>query len=126
MMSTAPPFFMSHDQASRLQAYLQTYRQHAFANILPTVERNNLLRLTQAIQGKLIHLQVSRTEALQLILSQEERAALKAMITELLYLYARQPERQERDKALTDLASLKMSLNTYCERRPTHGKEKMA
>lgn len=111
MISTAPPFFLNHAQAVRLQAYIHTYRQHAFTTMLPSIECNNMLRLVQAIQGKLIQLQTLRVDALRLVLSQEEKAALKAVIAELLHLYARQPESQERLAMLADLASLKSSLN---------------
>src|SRR5581483_10058963 len=86
MMSTAPPFFLTHDQAARLQAYIKTYRQHAFDTMLPTTERNSLLRLTQSVQGKLGQLQSLRDESLPLVLTQEEKTALKAVITELLNL----------------------------------------
>ena len=113
MMSTAPPFFLTHDQAARLQSYIQVYRQHAFSTVLPTTERNNMLRLTQAIQGKLVQLRSLRVETLQLVLTQEEKTALKAVIAELLSLYAGQPKSEERIKILADLALLKSSLHVY-------------
>jgi hypothetical protein len=113
MMATAPPFFLNHAQAARLQAYMKIYRQHAFDTRLPTTERNNLLRLTQSVQGKLIQLQSLRDESLPLVLTQEEKTALKTVITELLNLYAQQPSSKERIKTLGDLAALKQSLNGF-------------
>lgn len=111
MMSTAPPFFLTHDQAAGLQSYIQVYRQHVFSTVLPTTERNNMLRLTQAIQGKLVQLQSLRAETLHLVLTQEEKTALKAVIAELLSLYASQPNSKERIEVLADLALLKRSFH---------------
>ena len=113
MMSTAPPFFLTHHQATRLQSYVQGYRQHVFGTVLPTTERNNMLRLTQAIQGKLVQLQTLRAEPLQLVLTQEEKTTLKAVIAELLSLYASQPNSKERIEALADLTLLKRSFHIY-------------
>ncbi|HZR43965.1 MAG TPA: hypothetical protein VFB12_27875 [Ktedonobacteraceae bacterium] len=110
MMSAAPPFLVSRDQAVRLQAYLQTYRQHAFSSCLPSVERNTMLRQLQTIHGKLIEAMDQRTTTVQLIFSREELAVLQTMVAELLHLYASWPESTDRLAALADLASLKLYL----------------
>lgn len=47
----------------------------------------------------------------QLVLTVEEMATLKAVMTELLALSARQPESAERIATLGDLAALRNSLN---------------
>lgn len=113
MMGTAPPLQLTRDQASRLQAYLQTYRRYAFASLLPSVERNTTLRVLQTMQGKLIEVMDQQTVLLQLVLTREEMTTLKAIITELLALYARQPESAERTAMLGDLAALKISLKGF-------------
>ncbi len=113
MMGTAPPLQLTRDQASRLQAYLQAYRRYAFASLMPSVERNTILRILQAMQGKLIEVMDQKAALLQLVLTREEMTTLKTIITELLALYARQPESAERIATLGDLAALKISLKGF-------------
>lgn len=113
MMSTAPPFIVTLEQATRLGAYIQTYRQRAFASILPSVERNSTLRTLQTLQGKLIEAMDKKTVPVQLLVSKEESVALKSVVQELLIVYARQAESNERNTTLADLVGLKNSLRSY-------------
>jgi len=113
MMSTAPPLSLTRDQASRLQGYIQTYRRYAFASLAPSTGRNTILRVLQAVQGKLIEAMDQKTELLQLVLTTEEMNTLKTVSSELLLLYANQPESAERIATLGDLAALKNSLKVY-------------
>jgi len=109
-MSTAPQLLLTPTQASSLQIYLQNYRRYTFASLAPSTTRNTTLRVLQAIQGKLITMIDQKATLVQLILTQEERATLKEVVSELLLLYAQTPESIERNAALIDLASLKNSL----------------
>jgi hypothetical protein len=111
MMSTAPLFPMNREQATRLQSYIQMYRQYAFSTLMPSVERNTTLRTLQVIQGKVIEAMDQNTPVLQVLFTREERVVLKAVASELLQLSARQPESKERLETLGDLAALKQSLN---------------
>lgn len=113
MMSTAPPFLLSHEQATRLQAYIQTYRQYAFYALLPSVERNVMLRSLQELQGKVITAMDQKTELLQLALTMEETTTLRTAVAVLLGLYAQQPESAARTATLADLAALNLSLKCY-------------
>jgi hypothetical protein len=113
MMSTAPPFPITRQQAARLQAYIQTHRQYAFSSLLPSVARNTTLRVLQAIQGKVIEAMDQQTPIVHVLFSREERAVLQSVVSELLLYYAKQPERAERIAALNDLAALKQSLMRY-------------
>lgn len=113
MISTAPPLSLTRDQASRLQAYIQTYRRYAFASLAPSTGRNTTLRILQAMQGKLVEAMDQKTELLQLALTAEEMNTLKTVSSELLLLYAKQPESAERIATLGDLAALKNSLKVY-------------
>jgi len=113
MMGTAPPLQLTRDQAGRLQAYLQTYRRYAFASLMPSVERNTTLCILQAMQGKLIEVMDQKAALLQLVFTREEMTTLKTIITELLALYAQQPESAERIATLGDLAALKISLKSF-------------
>ena len=110
MMSTAPPLSLTRDQASRLQAYMQTYRRYAFASLVPSAGRNTLLRVLQAIQGKLVAIIDQRTIPFTLILTTEELTTLKTILVELLHLYAQEAPSAERNAALADIAALKASI----------------
>jgi hypothetical protein len=110
MMSTAPPLTLTREQTSRLQAYLQTYRRYAFAALLPGAERNTILRTLQTMQGKLIDALDQKTAPFRLALTVEEMTTLRAIATELLLLYAKEPASEQRNDILTDLAALKASL----------------
>ncbi|HEU5376585.1 MAG TPA: hypothetical protein VFV38_14200 [Ktedonobacteraceae bacterium] len=109
-MSTAPPLLLTREQASRLQAYLQTYRRYAFAALLPGADRNTTLRVLQTMQGKLIDVIDQKTAPFRLVLTMEERTTLKAITAELLSLYAQESASEERNAILADLAALRASL----------------
>lgn len=113
MMSTAPTLSLTREQASRLHAYLQTYRRYAWAALLPSVDRNNVLCMLQTMQGKLTDLRKQKTVMLTWRPTAEEMAMLKAIVAELLQLYARGPESKERVATLADLAALKSCLKVY-------------
>ncbi len=110
MMSTAPPLFLTAAQASSLHAYLQIYRRHALALLLPSPARNTTLRTLQGVQGKLLAMLDQQMALGQVILTQEERVTLKEAVNDLLLLYAQQPESNERSAVLVELASWKNQL----------------
>ena len=110
MINTAPSLTLTREQATRLQAYLQTYRCYAFAALLPSIDRNNILRLLQAMQGRLIDVIDQKTTLFRLVLTLEEMTALKTITAELLLLYAQGPINDQRSAILADLAALKVSL----------------
>lgn len=113
MMSTAPPFILTREQAVRLQGYVQTYRQYALTRLIPSTERNVLLRGLQALQGKLIEALDQQITPLQLVLNRDDIVVLKTMVNGMLGLYGGQPESAERTATINDLAALKMSLKGY-------------
>lgn len=110
MVSTTSSLSVDRRRAGRLQAYLRIYRQYAFSSLLPSVERNSMLRLLQSIQGKLIGTLEQQPDTLQLMLTREEMAVLKNIVAELLLIYARQPDNGSRLAIVTDLADIKESL----------------
>ena len=111
-MSTAPPssFGMNREQSQRLVRYIQTYRRYAWEYQPPSRERNELMRLLQTIQGKLMSSIDLRNEYIWLPLAVEETAALQAMVSDLFVLYGMEPASDERNQTIADLALLKTSL----------------
>jgi hypothetical protein len=112
MMSSAQPLVLTCEQASRLQAYLQTYRRYTFVAHLPGVDRNTTLRTLQTMQGRLIDALDQKTAPFRLALTVEEMATLQTITTELLLLYAKGPASEQRNGILTDLAGLKTCLRS--------------
>lgn len=115
-MSIAPPFPLSRDQAQRLHTYIQIYRNHALTSLLPSTERNTVLRVLQGLQSKLIEMLDQGTtpsHSLALPLTREQTMILKVAATELIALYSRRPESAERSARLSDLAALKFGLKHY-------------
>lgn len=110
MMSTASPLSLTCDQASRLHAYIQTYRRYAFALLAPSTGRNTTLRVLQLMQSKLIAVLDQKPALFMLVLTTEEMTTLKAITVELLSLYGQEPTSAERNATLGDLAALRANL----------------
>jgi hypothetical protein len=109
---------LTREQASRLQASLQTYRRYAFASLAPSPKRNTTLRILQGIQGKLIAvidvaLLNQKTALLSLVLTVGEITALRTIIEELRLLSMQEKASAERDATLADLRALKDTLQGY-------------
>lgn len=112
MIKTAPTFALTREQASRLQAYLQTYRRYAFAALLPCIDRNTALRALQALQGKLIAALDQHSTPFRFVLAREDMMILRTVAAELLLLYAKEPASAQRNIILADVAALKASLKS--------------
>jgi hypothetical protein len=110
MRSTAPPLSLTREQASRLQAYLQTYRHDAFVSLAPSPKRNTTLRRLQGIQGKLIAIVDQKITEWSLVLTVEERTTLRTVIEELRLLCLQEKASAERDAILADLGALRERL----------------
>ncbi|HEU5383622.1 MAG TPA: hypothetical protein VFV38_50120 [Ktedonobacteraceae bacterium] len=107
-MSTAPPpFSMNHEQAQRLVSYIQTYRRYAWEYQAPSRERNELIRLLQTVQGKLMSSMDQRNEYIWLPLAVAETAALQTMVNDLFALYGMEPASDDRNRTIADLILLK-------------------
>ena len=113
MMSAAPPFPLTLEQAARLQEYVQTYRRYALTALMPSTVRNNTIRILQMVQGKIIEVVDTKVAVSQIVFTREEISTLRTVIGELLLIYVQLPESSGRNTALTDLAMLKNGLKMY-------------
>ena len=114
----APPFVMTREQAQRLSWYIHTYGRTALAAMPATTERDTTLWVMQGVQRKVIEEMNRPASAIiappvSLLLTGEERLALKTMTLFLLSWYRRQAESVERSVRLSDLAALKASLQRF-------------
>ncbi len=83
---------LSQEQVAALRAVLAGYRQEAFQQLLPTPERNERLRQTQALLGWLYALEPPPGGQCWLSLSPEEGSCLQ----QVLQAVRTQPALQER------------------------------
>src|SRR5712664_1500365 len=81
--STIPHLLLGREQAERLLRYMQDYRQFALSSTPPTHERNTMLRLVQALQGKLLALLDHEQPRIWLVLDTEDVSALQIMTKSL-------------------------------------------
>jgi len=110
MRGSLPQLTLTREQAARWHACLQHYRCYAFTAIFPCPHRNSTLRTLQTLQGKLISVVDQQAALFQLLLTVEEMLTLRVITTELLKLYARQPESTQRHALLADVAALQAHL----------------
>ena len=113
MMSTAPPppsFDLTQEQVQRLIAYIQVYRRFAWEWKAPTVQRNDLMRVLQGIQGTLMSGIAQPPAVVALPFTGEETTAIQQMAKELLAMYGLEPASEERNRTLADLATLRAYL----------------
>jgi hypothetical protein len=115
MMSTAPPLLLNREQAERLLIYMQQYRRSALTSMSPTQERNTTLRLIQALQGKLLAQIDQKLPQVDLILAEEDVAALKAMTKSLLLLYGKKTDSPDQAITVADVGKL------YAHLKQTYG-----
>jgi hypothetical protein len=94
---------------------MQEYRRSALTSMPPTHERNTMLRLVQALQGKLLALLDQEQPQIQLALDTEGVTALLAMIKSLLLLYGEKPDSLDRTMTVTDIGKL------YAHLKQTYG-----
>lgn len=102
-----PPLALTHERATRLLTYIQTYRRYALTQIAPSTERNTNQRQLQALQGKLIQEMDKPSAIHSFALTGEEVKALHTMVSDLLQLTAREAASDQRSATLIDLTALK-------------------
>jgi len=96
---------LNRQHITHLLTHLVAYRSYLWKQVLPTPERNQIIRTIQVFQGRLEPLQASGQEQGTLPLSKEEGSMLKHLLTALLKHYAAaSPARST--QALSDIAGL--------------------
>jgi hypothetical protein len=106
MMQIASVLRLNGQHVTQLMTHLASYRSYLWQAVLPTPERNQMIRTIQAVQGRLEPLQASGQEYVALVLSKEEGATLKHILGELMRYYAASAARDRENPALSELAGL--------------------
>jgi len=108
MIPTTLTLHLDASQAAQLAGACAAYRAFAWQHVPPSPERNQLLKAAQAVQGRLCALPARSGHLLQLMMSEEERQALRRIILTLMHLQGAAAPREERIHTLGNLASLRM------------------
>ena len=103
-------FLLSHMQAAQLSHVCAAYRSYAWQVLPPSAERNQTMRVAQAVQGRVSELRTGGTEPLPLVMTEEERQALRAMVNTLVQGYTAEPATVERNQLLGDLVLVRALL----------------
>ncbi len=106
MMQTDSVLRLSQQHIRQLMTHLTSYRSYLWQVVLPTPERNQMIRTIQAVQGRLESLQASEQEYVTLALSKEEGATLKHILGELMRYYGATAARDRENPALSEIAGL--------------------
>lgn len=108
---------LSQQQVSQLMASCTLYRSHIWRTIPPSPERNQLLRVIQSIQGRLMACQEQIVGECALAINQEEGRALRQMLTAALALYGQEPASLQRTQRLGEVAGLRLLLEQTLRQR---------
>jgi hypothetical protein len=106
VMETVSVLRMNQQHATQLMTHLTAYRSYLWQTMLPTPERNQLIRSIQALQGRLELLQVQRQEQVTMALSKEGRSTLKHVLGELMKLYGTIAAPARPNPTLSEVAGL--------------------
>lgn len=116
-MYAAPMLRLSQQQVSQLLASCTLYRAHIWRTVPPTPERNQLLRVIQSLQGRLMVGQEQMVGEFSLVITPEEGRALRQMLTTVLSLYGQEPASQQRTQRLGEVAGLRLLLEQTLRQR---------
>lgn len=123
-------FFLSLDpsQADQLSWWCARYRSYAWQHLEPTPERNQVMKVAQAVQGRISALRSGGAEARWLMISADEKQALRHLISTLIQASGAEAASEDRNRVLGELASLRIRIERMAhqtesletERREAH------
>ncbi len=108
MIPTTLTLHLNASQAAQLAGACAAYRAFAWQQLPPSPERNQLLKAAQAVQGRISAPPARNSDMLLLMISEEERQALRQIIRALMYLQGAAAPCEERIHTLGNLAGLRM------------------
>ncbi len=100
---------LSQAQANHLLRCCARYRAYAWQMVEPGPQRNQTMKAAQAMQGRLAQMQ-ERAEGVMLVVSEEEKQALRALVAALMQQVTAEAPSEERTQTLGTLAYLRSLL----------------
>lgn len=105
MIETAPILRLSPAQVAQLIGYCTEYRSSLWRYVLPTPERNQIIRCLQAFQGRLEKAQEQAQASIALLIAVEEKRMLTHLFRGLIQVYSNTPSSEERNQALGEITA---------------------
>ena len=109
-METVPVLRLSVQEFAQLATYCAVYRSYLWQSMLPSSERNQLLRALQALQGRLEKVQGQEQEEQSLPLTSEEKGIIRQLLSGLLTIYGNTQSSEERTRTLGELGGLRVRI----------------
>lgn len=103
MIETAPILRLNSAQAAQLIGYCTEYRSSLWRYVLPTPERNQLIRCLQAFQGRLEKAQEQAQTGIALFIAVEEKHMLTHLFRGLIQVYSNTSSSEERNQMLGEI-----------------------
>lgn len=92
-------------QVARLARYLAMYRAYAWREMPPSPERNQVLRLAQGVQGRVVARREETQGVLRLEMNEEEQQAMRRVLVTLTQVMQAAFPSPERQQTLSELAA---------------------
>ena len=105
-METVSVLRLNQPQVCQLMTHLTAYRSYLWQAVLPTPERNQVIRTIQTFLGRLEPLEASGQEQGTIVLSKEEGTALKQLLGEMMRRYGASAARDRENPTLSEIAGL--------------------
>ncbi|HEU5377871.1 MAG TPA: hypothetical protein VFV38_20800 [Ktedonobacteraceae bacterium] len=106
MMETVSVLRLNQQQVTQLMTHLVAYRSYLWQAVLPTPERNQMIRTIQALQGRLEPLQAQGQVQGAITVSREEGSTLKQVLGELMKHYGAAASPARPNQTLSEIAGL--------------------
>ncbi len=108
MMATASILRLQSSQVGQFIGYCAMYRSYLWQHTLPSLERNQAIRCIQMLQGKLEKIQEQAQMEYAVLLTDEEKHALKHLLNEMLRLLSSAPLCEQRTRQVAEVAGLRV------------------
>ena len=105
MMETVPILRLNSAQTAQLIGYCIEYRSSLWRYVLPTPERNQIIRCLQAFQGRLEKAQEQAQAGIALFIATEEKHTLTHLFRGLIQVYSNTPSSEERNQILGEITT---------------------
>ncbi len=107
-MEMRPVLRLTQQQLAQLIAHCAVYRSYLWQHVMPTPERNQVLREIQALQGRFEKSYEQGQAEIDLPLIEGEKGTIKQMFTGVTQFYGAAPSSEQRTQQLTELTTLRL------------------
>lgn len=99
---------LSQQQLTQLTTYCSVYRSYLWQQILPTAERNQLIRDIQLFQARIEKASEQGETDVDFPFSEDEKNTLKQIFTGVTQVYGTAPASEQRIQQLSELTTFRL------------------